>query len=202
MSRLETETTDANRGERAWVLRLVQWLREALAAANAADRTVDVSAGYKLAYTNEVLRYDWNDVPDGRPNKYQTDLLISDCCVDQTWWIPRVVVECKVGSASTHAVQTYSTKAGTHKQVHPYLRYGFLMAEIGDCIPTRVIRHGMHFDFIAAVKSRELGRAEKDTLVEILLDEIQTSRRLHGLLLDRTRGRDRCRVLRRGLSLK
>lgn len=192
---------DGNGGERAWVKTLVPWLGTALAAASEPDRTVDVSAGYELAYTSEVLRYDWDDTPEGCANKYQTDLLISDVCVDRKWWIPRVVVECKLGGVSTHSAQTYSTKAGTHKQVHPYLRYGFLMAEVGDHIPARVIRHGVHFDFIAAVQNKKLNRAERGLLTEVLLDEVRASRKLHGLFLDRKRSRERCRFLHRGLTV-
>lgn len=85
--------------------------------------------------------------------------------------------------------------------MHPYLRYGFLIAAGGDLIPTRVIRHGVHFDFIAAMQNKNLSRAERHMLVEVLLDEVRASRKLHGLFLDRKRSRDRCRFLRRGLTV-
>jgi hypothetical protein len=192
---------EENAGELAWVQTLLPWMSRALAAQNLDGQTVNVYAGYELAYTHEILRYDWHDKPVGCRNAYQTDLLISDCCANKEWWIPRVVIEFKLGGITTHVTQTYSTKAATHKQVHPYLRYGLVMAEVGDCIPPRVIRHGTHFDFIAAVRHRKLTRGEREMLVSIVSDELRSARELHGLFLDRSHSRDRCRYLHRRLTI-
>ena len=46
-----------------------------------------------------------------------------------------------MGGVTTHDALTYSTKAATHKHVHPYLRYGFLAGGI-QTIPGRLIKHG------------------------------------------------------------
>src|SRR5271167_2443668 len=50
---------------------------------------------------------------------YQTDLLIGEPLDDSMDWVPRVVVEFKLGNVTTHDALTYSTKAATHKNVHP-----------------------------------------------------------------------------------
>jgi hypothetical protein len=55
-----------------------------------------------------------------KPYGYQTDLLISERLDDGEDWTPRVVVEFKLGSVTTHDALTYSAKAATHKNVHPY----------------------------------------------------------------------------------
>jgi len=75
------------------------------------------------------------------------------------------------------------------------------MAEVEDFIPSRVIRHGVHFDFIASVENRALSEDERASLLAVVRDELEASRRLHGLFLDRTRKRDRCRILHRKLML-
>ncbi len=42
------------------------------------------------------------------------------------------------GSITTHDVITYSHKAATHRQVHPYLRYGILWVEENNILPGRL----------------------------------------------------------------
>jgi hypothetical protein len=42
--------------------------------------------------------------------------------------VPRFEIELKPARISPHDAITYSQKAATHKSVHPYLRYGILLA--------------------------------------------------------------------------
>ena len=55
---------------------------------------------------------------------FQTDLMIKKNN------LPLVVIETKFGGFSTHDVLTYSTKALKHKEVYPYLRYGFVVGGV------------------------------------------------------------------------
>jgi hypothetical protein len=71
---------------------------------------------------------------------------------------PRVV-ECKQG-VTTHDALTSSTKAATHKQVHPYLRYGCRLGGYETALPDRLIRHMAHFDFMLFWESQQPSKRE------------------------------------------
>ena len=71
-------------------------------------------------------------------------------------WVPRVVVEFKLGF-TTHDALTYSAKAATHKNIHPYLRYGVVIArgKAREAISSKMMRHGHNFDFMLILESAE-----------------------------------------------
>jgi hypothetical protein len=75
---------------------------------------------------------------------FQTDILVAK---GET---PLVVIELKCGSFSSHDVITYSWKAERHKQVYPYLRYGFVVVGV-DILGRRFLTHNEGFDFAAAL---------------------------------------------------
>ena len=54
---------------------------------------------------------------------FQTDILVRKARPA----IPLVVVELKFSNFNTHDIITYSAKATRHKQIYPYLRYGFVL---------------------------------------------------------------------------
>ena len=115
-------------------------------------------------------------------SRYETDLLVYDA-LDQDVWIPRVVIECKLEGVTTHDAITYSRKASTHKQVHPYLRYGILIGSWGKGqFPARLFRHGEHFDFMAIWAGVEPTDAEWQDFTAVLSDEIKSSRKIHEIL--------------------
>ena len=71
---------------------------------------------------------------------FETDILIQDAKV------PLVALELKFGHFTTHDVLTYSTKALKHKELYPYLRYGFVVGGIKK-IQNRFFTHNSGFDF-------------------------------------------------------
>jgi hypothetical protein len=168
--------------EKVWVTDLRSNLEVALkpCTAYAEGWHVCVDQGERLAYANEIFRYHNEEQPTIHPRKYQTDLLVYDWH-DNGDWIPRVVLECKLG-LNTHDAITYSTKAFTHKYVHPYLRYGLLIGGDDTGLPLRAIRHGAYFDFMMYWAARDATRSEMDALVRVLREEIDASRKLEGLL--------------------
>ena len=91
---------------------------------------ITVDAGRRLTYAYEIGRYDTDGPKQPRSAGYQTDLLVYDSYPNGEW-VPRVVIECKTDSVTTHDTLTYSTNAQTHKHVHPYLRYGLLIGNLG-----------------------------------------------------------------------
>lgn len=135
--------------------------------------------GKHLPYTFEILSYK-NDLEPVKhqSNKYETDILIYEKFPDNTWK-PRIIIETKIDSVTTHDSITYSQKAQTHKNVHPYLRYGILIVNnSAQPLPGRLFRHGQHFDFMISWTSLNPDKTELDRLNEILIDEIKSSRTL------------------------
>jgi hypothetical protein len=110
--------------EKEWVKSIIPAIELLLRQTNDNIRVVD---GHRLSYANEVLSYD-NENQPGEQNSmgFETDILVKEL-LDDKIWKPRVVIETKLGSVTTHDAITYSQKAQTHKYVHPYLRYGILI---------------------------------------------------------------------------
>ena len=186
--------------EKEWVKSIIADIEKMLRQTDDNIRVVD---GHRLSYANEVLTYGKDNKPDEQKSiGYETDILVYEQ-LDDTTWKPRVVIETKLGSVTTHDAITYSQKAQTHKYVHPYLRYGIL---IGDRehhpLPGRLFRHGQHFDFMLSWKSFRADKKEMKRLVEIVNDEIQASKTLDEILFNsRSKDRDKFTSLHRPLKL-
>jgi hypothetical protein len=110
-------------------------------------------------------------------SSFQTDLCILERKSEEVS-IPRVVLEFKT-RITTHDVLTYSAKAGKHKQIYPYLRYG-IVASGEAAVPGRVFTHNQSLDFFAGVKGLE-GKALERFMSELFEAEIQTSRLLESI---------------------
>jgi hypothetical protein len=188
--------------ERQWVASLVPRIQEALKSSDASTANVEVSDGRRLAYTCEVYEYDRDDSSQPTSALYETDLLIYDTQSTGNW-VPRVVVECKIGGVTTHDALTYSTKASTHKHVHPYLRYGFLAGRRQHyAIPGRLIRHGAYFDFMASWVGLKPTKSEWRDFIAVLKDELAASRTLQEILTTiRLASRTKYSIIHRPLKL-
>lgn len=121
--------------------------REVLAAALSGD--YQVHQGASLLYRIEIdssgrTSNDGQDAPRRGQYAFQTDILVTRAKT------PLVVVELKAGSFSSHDVITYSWKAQRHKQVYPYLRYGFAVIGV-EALGRRFLTHNEGFDFAAAI---------------------------------------------------
>jgi hypothetical protein len=90
---------------------------------------------------------------------FQTDVLVSKA------GILLVVVELTSGSFSTHDVITYSWKAQRHKQVYPYLRYGFAVVGL-EALGRRFVTHNEGFDFAVALPTPSCIQTELVTIVD------------------------------------
>jgi hypothetical protein len=186
--------------ENEWVGLVVQIIQSDLSGQNG---KFVVSQGTKLSYANEIRAYTTGSDPQSHNTAYETDILISEH-FSQNAWKPRIVIEAKLGRITTHDAITYSQKASTHKNVHPYLRYGIL---IGDRqhypLPGRLFRHGAYFDFMLSWEVFEPSPVELNNLLEILTEEVQASRNLEEIIYNsRSRKRERYTFLHRPLRLK
>ena len=190
-------------GENEWVEALVEKLGIALQAASTEKETVAVLSHERLLYSHEVLDYTGRRPDKSNDSSYQTDVLIVGR-MDKKRWIPRVVVECKLGGVTTHDALTYSTKASTHKHVHPYLRYGILVGKYGEnSVPARLFRHGAYFDFMVTWAKTQPTEDQWLDLIGLLTEEIRASRRIQEFLTDsRSKSRKRYTIVRRQLKMR
>jgi hypothetical protein len=95
--------------------------------------------------------------PSRGSSAFQTDICIFE--IRDKIEIPRVVLEFKT-NYTTHDILTYSAKAGKHKQIYPYLRYG-LIATSMDNISGRFFTHNEHLDFLITTKKYNDSEMEK-----------------------------------------
>lgn len=189
-------------GEAEWAQSIQSRLKGAFDSYTDGDWKVNSAAGRKLTYANEVLEYHASRPTKLNSPRYQTDILVHDENLTEDW-VPRIVVECKLGSVTTHDALTYSTKAATHKHVHPYLRYGILVGNFGSALPGRLIRHGAYFDFMMTWQQVEPTNSEWKTLVTLLQNELKASRALQRLLSGRRRkNQETFNLLHRPLVLR
>ena len=170
--------------EPQWVNGFIKKLDKELKKTTRKGFMMSATDGTKLAYACEIQKYGSDGKPDITTNKYETDILISDVYADGSW-VPRVIVECKLKSVTTHDALTYSAKASSHRAVHPYLRYGFLAGGRADyALPARLIRHGQQFDFMISWKAMNASATEWKSFSLLIHKEADASRKLQLLLTD------------------
>jgi hypothetical protein len=127
---------------------------------------LSLRTGLKVAYGCEILSY--GPQPEPQSIKFATDLAVIET-LGNGRWKPRVVVEAKVGSITTHGAITYSQKAAAHRAVHPYLRYGIMLGDRKHYpLPGRLYRHGAQFDFMMSFRGVEPDQSEMAVFVEVL----------------------------------
>ncbi|WP_214484608.1 hypothetical protein [Bacillus sp. SM2101] len=147
---------------------------------------IKIDVQKKLPYVTEINKY-FNHANDNQieyynPEKFTADLLIYEEDNEQSWK-PRIIIEGKVFKTTSHDAITYSQKAASHKNVHPYLRYGILIGNREHyALPGRLFRHGSEFDFMSSWVSYEPNEPEINALVKIILDEIKVSRNIEEVL--------------------
>ena len=147
-----------------------------------------VETGKSLFYSlsideqgNVPLSLNKEDQPTrGGGTGFEQDILIYERVDGQTSIAPRVVAEVKFRGVTTHDALVYSEKAKRIRSIYPYMRYGMILGDMEN-IPPRVLRLGVEFDFILRV-SNPASQGEFNTLMKILLDELDTSRKLGKVL--------------------
>jgi hypothetical protein len=134
-------------------------------------------SNYKLPYAYEIAQYKNEEIEDWNDLKYETDILIYEQSEESKEnWKPRIIIEGKLRKITTHDAITYSQKAETHKNVHPYLRYGILIGNrIHYPLPGRLFRHGQNFDFMLSWTDLKPHPEEWQNLKEIIELEYQAS---------------------------
>lgn len=166
--------------ETEWVRSIIGEVDNRLASN---DDHLQVIAGSKLLYAYEVRYYQDNDRPESVFMDYETDMLVIESADNR--WKPRVVVETKLERVTTHDAITYSQKAATHKQVHPYLRYGMLLGNRSHYpLPGRLFRHGSHFDYMVSWVAEQPTTEELNHFIQLLIEEVAASRLLEEIIYE------------------
>ncbi len=154
------------------------------AASKVAGENLVVRKGSNLLYQIQLnkkleLLLSENDLktPKRGSSAFQTDICIFEKI--ENIELPRVVIEFKT-NITTHDIITYSSKAGKHKGIYPYLRYGLLMSEI-ESIPKRVFIHNEHLDFILAARKYKDGNSLNDFVKNLIEQEIEVSKTLEAI---------------------
>lgn len=185
----------------------IKWMSLVLSLINTklseiGQKNLAASQGRKLPYAFEVLAYEDRTPTQKNIIAYETDILIYET-IGANEWKPRVVMEGKLGSVTTHDAITYSQKALTHKNVHPYLRYGIILGNRKHYpLPGRLFRHGAFFDFMLSWKAIEPSVDEMNRLIALILEEVEASRNLDEILYNsRNPNRARYTLLHRPLKL-
>ena len=130
---------------------------------------------YRVTVNNRLkMTVDPHDPKRGY-SAFQTDLCVFETVGSKSVKIPRVVMEFKQ-RLSTHDVLTYSAKAICHKQVYPYLRYGFVIGT-AEFLPGRFFTHNSGMDFAVAAALFDHSRLHQ-LFAELLEKEVAASRRL------------------------
>jgi len=174
--------------EKEWVRSFTEELERRLQVVSGKQATARACVAKKLPYSLEIDAYSNTEPEKSAPSRYETDILIFDE-LDDIRWIPRIVVECKLGAITTHDALTYSAKAATHKSLHPYLRYGILIGGWGEyALPARLFRHGANFDFMTTWKGEEATDGEWEQFMDVLVLEVKASRTLQEMLASNRSG--------------
>lgn len=125
-----------------------------------------ITLNSKLELTIKDLK-----MPQRGTSAFQTDICIFE--KSKSVEIPRIVMEFKT-KITTHDILIYSTKAGKHKKIYPYLRYGMIASDI-DSIPSRFFTHNENIDFFIAAKNYQSAQKIKKIGIELIKKELKIS---------------------------
>lgn len=188
--------------ESAWLEDILQPSIQKIVSAMG-DESLQVSSGRKLPYTGCVTRYDKTNKPSElEMQSYATDLLVTETFSDLSW-SPRVLIETKLKTLTTHDAISYGQKASAHKNIHPYLRYGLLLGDFEGPLPGRLAVHGGHFDFMMVWQKSTPNAKEAEQIISIIRSEIEASRQVEELVRTRrTKDKKAVYSLQRRLEIR
>ena len=166
-------------------------------------KNIYVDTFRKIPYAFEISSFSesWN-INEYDQTLFETDLLIYEKTNEKI--IPRVIIESKIGTVTTHDAITYSHKASYHKNVMPFVRYGIMCGNRETYpLPGRLFRHGTNFDFLFSFVGYEPTVREKEVFIEMLKKEILYSQQFEEILnTNRNRNRKRYFMLQKEFHLE
>lgn len=168
------------------------WTKQICDMLNSEDlgENIFVETFRKIPYAFEIGSFttEW-EIDNYDKTLFETDMIVYEKMDSKI--IPRVIIESKIGSITTHDAITYSHKASYHKNVIPFVRYGIMCGNREHYpLPGRLFRHGTNFDFLFSFVGYEPSENEKDVFVEMIRKEIMYSRQFEEIL-NNSRSRNR-----------
>lgn len=139
------------------------------------------------------------DIRRGGLSAFQVDVAVYEPGDAGHFEVPRVVLELKTRGVHTHDLILYSAKAGRHKEVYPYLRYGLVVLGEKAKIHPKVLRHGTQFDFVCVLSQPSLDDETCSRLADIVAQELESSKKLSHYLKRGLPADQRPLVMRREL---
>jgi len=141
---------------------------------------------YTLAINDDGIVDMGVDTDSGEPIRgggkgFQQDILVYEKSnKGHTSVVPRLIVEVKLNSVTSHDAIVYSEKAKRIKHIYPFVRFGLLLAGISS-VPRRVLRLEENFDFMLVVNNPP-GSDELNGLRVLFNDELRASDELSDIL--------------------
>ena len=178
----------------------VETIKDLLSSVTIA-KNVQISTLTKLPYDYEILDYNSNFEPLNKSiMEFETDLLIYE--QERDVIKPRIIIEAKLNTVTTHDAIIYSYKAQTHRNISPFIRYGIMLGNRKHYpLPGRLFRHGTNFDFMISFQKLELSLDEKTTFQTLLKKELQYSKQIEEILLNnRSSSRNRYSIMQKELK--
>jgi len=183
--------------EKQWVETVKDFLSSITIAKN-----IQIDTLKKLPYAYEILDYTGDFVPLNKSiMDFETDLLIYEQTDDKIK--PRIIIEAKLDTVTTHDAIIYSYKAQSHRNITPFIRYGIMLGNRKHYpLPGRLFRHGTNFDFMISFQKLSLSETEKTSFQTLLKKELQYSKQIEEMLLNsRSSTRNRYFIMQKELKL-
>lgn len=167
-----------DRLEDQWTLSICELLKKELDS-----NKYEVVCFEKVPYSVFVSDYK-NNKENVKFMKYEVDLLIKE--KQDNNLIPRIIIESKYKTFSTHDAITYSDKAKGHKELYSGLRYGFMIGNSNEkYIASRLMNHGSNFDFMIAFNDDVPNDKEWILFVDIIKRNLECANKLENIINDR-----------------
>ena len=186
--------------ENDWTKSVCDLLQKGILGENIyVDVLTKIPYAFEISSFNEAWEVDTESIDK---TSFETDMVVYEKLDGKI--IPRVIIESKVGTVTTHDAITYSHKAMYHKNVIPFVRYGIMLGDRETYpLPGRLFRHGTNFDFLFSFVDYVPSENEIATFVDMLKREITYSRKIEEILSNsRSRGRKRYFMLQKEFHLE
>ena len=169
-----------DRLEDKWTMKICDKLKDELD-----NNKYEISCFDKVPYSVYIEDYK-NEEEKIKYRKYEVDLVIKEKRGKNL--VPKVIIESKYNTYSTHDVITYSIKAKAHKELYNGLKYGFM---IGNCneksIKSRSLSHGENFDFMFVFSDELPTDKEWNLFVNVIKRNLDSSNKYENIISDRNK---------------
>ncbi len=169
-----------DRLEDKWTMKICDKLKDELD-----NNKYEISCFDKVPYSVYIEDYK-NEEEKIKYRKYEVDLVIKEKRGKNL--VPKVIIESKYNTYSTHDVITYSNKAKAHKELYNGLKYGFMIGNSNEkSIKSRLLSHGENFDFMFVFSEELPTDKEWNLFVNVIKRNLDSSNKYESIISDRNK---------------